>query len=169
MYAVRSRLVPIAACLAIVLAACSDDKKSTTTDAAETTIADTTAPSTPDTSVDNSGDPFVKLADSAIGQILVDFDGNTLYLFTSDPPNTVTCTGGCASAWPPVFAPADFAVGEGLDKSLFTSVDGELGPQLAYNGHPLYYFSGDAAAGDFNGQGSGEVWFVVDAAGNAIT
>ena len=40
--------------------------------------------------------------------------------------------------------------------------------QVTYNDWPLYYFAGDAQAGDTNGQGVGDVWFAVDASGNAI-
>ena len=40
--------------------------------------------------------------------------------------------------------------------------------QVTYNGHPLYYFSGDQAPGDTNGQGIGDIWFVVSPAGDAI-
>ncbi len=40
--------------------------------------------------------------------------------------------------------------------------------QITYNGHPLYLFSGDTAPGDTTGQGVGDVWYVVDAEGNAV-
>ena len=33
--------------------------------------------------------------------------------------------------------------------------------QVAYNGTPLYYFSGDIAPGQINGQGAGGVWWIV--------
>jgi predicted lipoprotein with Yx(FWY)xxD motif len=40
--------------------------------------------------------------------------------------------------------------------------------QVAFNGHPLYYFSGDTAPGDTKGQGVMNIWFLVAPSGNAI-
>ena len=39
---------------------------------------------------------------AALGSFLVDSKGMTLYIFTKDTPNTSTCYGGCATAWPPL-------------------------------------------------------------------
>ncbi len=39
--------------------------------------------------------------------------------------------------------------------------------QVTYNGIPLYYFSKDAKAGDVNGQGFKNVWFLVGPASTA--
>jgi predicted lipoprotein with Yx(FWY)xxD motif len=36
---------------------------------------------------------------------------------------------------------------------------------VTYGGRPLYYFAGDAKAGDTNGQGVRGVWFAVTADG----
>ena len=60
--------------------------------------------------------------------------------------------------------------GEGADESLLGTTerdDGEM--QVTYDGHPLYTFASDTAPGDTNGQGVGEVWYVVDATGKAVT
>ena len=38
--------------------------------------------------------------------------------------------------------------------------------QVAYDGRPVYYFVGDAAAGDVNGQGLNGVWYVAAADGS---
>jgi Secreted repeat of unknown function len=43
--------------------------------------------------------------------------------------------------------------------------------QVTYNGHPLYYFKDDAAAGDTSGQGNntfGAKWWVLSAKGTPI-
>ena len=166
----RSKFAAIGLLAVFGLAACGDDNKSYN-DAA--TTADTIAPDTiaPDTT---TGDVTIAPADvtlteSTFGPILSDGDGNTLYMYAPDTPDAATCTGGCAGAWPPFLFEGTPSVGEGLSGDLFTTVPGEGGSQLAYNGHPLYRFAGDSAPGDTNGQGSGGVWFILDADGNQIT
>ncbi|MBV9358923.1 MAG: hypothetical protein JO023_25735 [Chloroflexi bacterium] len=41
--------------------------------------------------------------------------------------------------------------------------------QLTYQNQPLYHFAGDSQPGDTNGQGSGGVWFVLDAPATTTT
>ena len=83
------------------------------------------------------------------------------------------CSGGCASAWPPVTPTGTLTAAGGVNKAdlaTFTRSDGTK--QVAYDGHPLYYFEGDSAAGQVTGQGSdafGAKWWLVDPAGTAIT
>jgi predicted lipoprotein with Yx(FWY)xxD motif len=120
------------------------------------------------------GDPAasptsVQTADTALGTILVDGDGRTLYGFTNDADGNPTCDGDCAGTWPAHLIEGDPVVGDGLDPALFTLVDGaEGGKQLKAGKWPLYRFSGDSGPGDVNGQGSGGVWFVVGADGKLI-
>jgi predicted lipoprotein with Yx(FWY)xxD motif len=108
-----------------------------------------------------------------LGTILVDSSGRTLYLFEKDSGTTSACSGACASAWPPLRANGKPTVGSGVDASLVgitTRSDGK--PQVTYNGHPLYLFSGDQATGDTNGQGSaafGASWFALNPAGDEIS
>ena len=55
------------------------------------------------------------------------------------------CSGGCASAWPPVTATGALTAAGSVNKAdltTFTRSDGTK--QVAYDGHPLYYFSGDS-------------------------
>jgi predicted lipoprotein with Yx(FWY)xxD motif len=111
----------------------------------------------------------VQLADSPLGQILVDAEGNTLYGFTNDVDGVSTCTDDCAATWPAHLIDGDPVLGEGLDPAVFSVVEGaEGGQQLKAGKWPLYRFSGDSAPGDVNGQGVGEVWFVVGADGSLI-
>src|SRR2546430_5294691 len=44
----------------------------------------------------------ISVQGSSLGQILVDGNGKTLYLFEADTSAQSTCSGGCAQAWPPV-------------------------------------------------------------------
>lgn len=93
--------------------------------------------------------------------ILTNAQGMTLYYRTSDTATSV-CSGGCANAWPPLLAtnsstPTSTATLSGK-LSVVTDANGS---QVAYNGHPLYTFSGDAAAGQTKGEGLAGVWFVV--------
>ena len=105
-----------------------------------------------------------------LGEILVGEDGLSLYGFTNDVDAISACYGTCADAWPPVIVDQDFEVAPGLDTGIFATTvrdDGSL--QLVAGKWPLYFFAGDAAPGDINGQGSGDVWFAVDTDGILIT
>jgi predicted lipoprotein with Yx(FWY)xxD motif len=108
-----------------------------------------------------------------LGTILVDSSGRTLYLFEKDSGTTSACSGACASAWPPLEANGKPTVDSGLDASLVgTTMRSDGKAQVTYNGHPLYLFSGDQAAGDTNGQGStafGGSWDVLTPAGDEVT
>ena len=111
----------------------------------------------------------VKSAESELGPILVGVDGRTLYGFTNDTPTQSNCEGTCAEAWPPVVVPANWTVAPGVDSGIFNTItrpDGTL--QLVAGKYPLYAYSGDTAPGDVNGQGSGDVWFVIDTEGALI-
>lgn len=163
--------------LIALLAACSSGATTTPAPAsvapppsAAATDAPTEAPSAAAPSP-AAGDATVTLADNALGQILVGAGGMTLYGFTPDTAGTPTCYDDCASAWPPLLADGTAAptAGEGLDASLLTTVDRTDGTkQVKYGDWPLYYFANDAAAGDTNGQGLNNVWYVVDAAGALV-
>ncbi len=105
-----------------------------------------------------------------LGSFLVDDKGMTLYLFTKDTPNTSTCYGKCAAAWPPLLTAGTPVAGNGVDASKFgTTMRTDGTTQVTYNGWPLYYFAKDKAPGDVTGQNVGSVWFVVSAAGDKIT
>lgn len=109
----------------------------------------------------------ISVANGPLGDILVDADGSTLYLFIPDGQGESTCYDQCETNWPPLTG--EISAGDGLDAALLgssTRTDGS--EQVTYNGWPLYYFAGDAAPGDTNGQGINDIWFVVSPAGEAI-
>ena len=110
---------------------------------------------------------------SGLGKILIDAQGRTLYLFQQDSGTKSTCSGGCATAWPPLRASGKPTAGGGAKaSSLGTTPRSDGKAQITYNGHPLYGYQGDSKAGDTNGQavdGFGAPWYVLSPAGNEIT
>jgi predicted lipoprotein with Yx(FWY)xxD motif len=115
----------------------------------------------------------VSVANTGLGNILVDSQGRTLYLFQKDSGTKSTCFGGCATAWPPLRANGKPTAGGGAKASLLGTTPRSDGkPQVTYDGHPLYGYQGDSSAGDTNGQGIngfGAPWYVLAPSGNAIT
>lgn len=114
----------------------------------------------------------INLGTGEAGSFLTDAAGMSLYLYTPDAQGPSTCYDACAQAWPPVIVASADALptaGEGVMADMFGTAernDGTL--QLTFNGWPLYYFANDVAAGDVNGQGLNDVWFLVSDAGEAI-
>ncbi|MGH8916211.1 MAG: COG4315 family predicted lipoprotein, partial [Acidimicrobiia bacterium] len=137
-----------------------------TTTAAETATTTTAADAASTTAGEEMADG-VTTSESDVGTILVDPEGFTLYVFTNDTGGESTCYDDCAGNWPAV--PGDTPIGSDLDASLFGTTPRTDGTeQLTVNGQPLYRYTPDANPGDVNGQGVGEVWFVVGADGAAI-
>jgi predicted lipoprotein with Yx(FWY)xxD motif len=110
--------------------------------------------------------------DSKLGQIIVDAQGRTLYLFEADKGGKSNCDGPCAAAWPPYLSNGAPQAAMGATGGLVgttTRADGTT--QVTYGGHPLYYFVGDKAAGDLAGQDInqfGAKWYVVGKDGKKI-
>jgi predicted lipoprotein with Yx(FWY)xxD motif len=115
----------------------------------------------------------VKVAHSALGNILVDSKGRTLYLWKKDTGNKSQCSGDCAVDWPPLRVSGKPTAGRGAHASLLgTTKRSDGSRQVTYNGHPLYRFAGDKKPGDANGQGLdafGAVWWVVSPSGKQNT
>lgn len=110
-----------------------------------------------------SGPVQVVASSGAVGPYLTGAKGATLYTFKPDSANTSTCVeAACVGTWPPLTVPAADSVtaGAGVTGALttFARPDGSL--QVAYNGRPLYYYTGDAYPGDTNGQGRADKWFI---------
>jgi len=107
------------------------------------------------------------------GAFLTNASGRTVYLWAKDGMNMSACSGACAAAWPPVPATGQLTAAGGAkasDLGTITRSDGTK--QVTYDGHALYYFAGDSAAGQTNGQGSdsfGAKWWLVAPTGSKIT
>jgi predicted lipoprotein with Yx(FWY)xxD motif len=96
-----------------------------------------------------SGAPVVRTASATVGSktetILVNSQGLPLYVYRADTGSTSFVSGGLARLWPPLISLTPPPVGS-------TGVTGKLavlkdvnGPQVTYNGHPLYTFVDDQA------------------------
>lgn len=113
----------------------------------------------------SSGGAGVATAASALGTILVAPGEMTLYAFAADTRGHSSCSGSCATYWPPVpaaDAPAHAVPGVTATFGAITRTDGTR--QLTVDGYPVYTYAGDRRAGDVNGQGvnaSGGLWWVL--------
>jgi predicted lipoprotein with Yx(FWY)xxD motif len=140
-------------------AATSTGTKAATTPAA--TTGATKAPSTPAAGTTQpSGATGVKVGDTALGKVLTDAKGFTLYTFQNDVAgNGKSAAEALAAVWPPLSldaAPSNIAGASGV-WAVFTRADGKK--QVTYKGLPLYTYASDQAPGDTKGDKVGGVWF----------
>jgi predicted lipoprotein with Yx(FWY)xxD motif len=111
----------------------------------------------------------VAVADTALGRVLVDGRGRTLYLFGKDKHGRSACSGKCAGFWPPLIASGKPLATAGAKASLLGTTkrtDGRL--QVTYNHHPLYTFVKDLKKGQTNGEevdAFGAEWYALSPAG----
>jgi predicted lipoprotein with Yx(FWY)xxD motif len=103
----------------------------------------------------------VKSRSTSLGKVLVGPNGRTLYTLSSDPNSRSGCSGSCATNWPPLMVASGTVISGG------PGVTGKFGSfarsgrrQVTYRGRALYYYKGDSAPGQTNGDGAGGVWYV---------
>ncbi|MGD0409744.1 MAG: hypothetical protein ABSB34_12245 [Candidatus Limnocylindrales bacterium] len=144
----RTTLAGLAVGLVFIAAACSS-------------AAATPAPGAASLMVGSTNNP-------TLGAYLTGQNGMTLYVLTTDTPDTSTCTGSCATTWPPLSvaagAPITGPTGATLAFGTMTRADGTV--QVTYYHMPLYYYSGDSVAGDTTGEGRNNTWFVAPLSGS---
>jgi predicted lipoprotein with Yx(FWY)xxD motif len=166
-----SALGAVAAVSALVGAAgCGSSTKTESTAAAAAPATTTSAPATA-----SAGGAALTAMSTSLGTVLVAGPKHlTVYLFEGDKGTTSTCSGACASIWPPVSAPSSGTpkVEGGLNASLLgTTTRSDGSKQLTYAGHPLYYYAADHEQGQTTGQGLdtfGAHWYVLGSTGSAI-
>jgi predicted lipoprotein with Yx(FWY)xxD motif len=110
---------------------------------------------------------------TSLGKTLVDANGRVLYLFEADKRGHSTLSAAGRSVWPPLTSLRRPAAGAGVTGSEIALIEGPgHSRQVAYNGHPLYYYVGDHGPGQTTGQGLkefGALWYVLSPAGRATT
>lgn len=104
------------------------------------------------------------ISDTTAGPALAGTEGFTLYINSQEAGGTIVCVDSCADNWPPLVAAVEAGDADPALLGSVTRPDGE--EQVTYNGFPLYYFSGDLAAGDSIGDGLNGVWFIANPEGN---
>jgi predicted lipoprotein with Yx(FWY)xxD motif len=161
----RSTLYSLALLLLVaLLAACGNSGPTTTGSPAATP---TTAPSSAVVSTASA------TVNGKTATILTNAQGMTLYYFTKDTSTTSACTAACLQNWPPLlFTGSGSPTSSTTLTGMLSVVTTPSGQQVAYQGHLLYTFAGDTAAGQTNGEGKLGVWFVatsdLSAAGSAV-
>lgn len=170
---IRRNRIGVLAATALLVAACGGGGATTApTTAATTQAPPSTAPASEAPSASQAAEAYeVELADSdKYGKFLTGEDGKSLYMFTPDTATTSACNTGCVDSWPPFTLESGETVkgGDGVTGAftMITRQDGST--QVVYAGHPLYYFSGDSAAGDTNGEGLNSKWYLLGADGSQI-
>ena len=153
---------------AVLVAGCSSAAATQSPPAPTTVVAGATATTPPSTAPSSA--PSVAASSSAAASgatvmsataggstlLVAGSNGMTVYNFSKDTANggTSACTGGCATKWPPLTVPAGTTptVGSGATGKVGTITRPDSGSlQVTYNGLPLYFYSGDTAPGDTNG------------------
>jgi predicted lipoprotein with Yx(FWY)xxD motif len=119
-----------------------------------------------------SSGTIVSTAKTSLGRVLVNSRGRTLYLFGKDRNGKSSCSGQCASFWPPLVASGKPTVAGGAKASLIGVIkraDGRR--QVTYNHHPLYTFVKDKSRGQTHGEGVsafGAKWYAVSPGGAKV-
>jgi predicted lipoprotein with Yx(FWY)xxD motif len=153
---------------ALLAAACGSSGTSSSTPASTTPAAGSSS-----TATAAAAALVITTKSGSAGSYLTDGSGRAVYLWVKDGPDKSNCSGACAGAWPPVTANGTVtASGGALSKDLGSITRSGGTKQVTYDGHPLYYFAGDTAAGQTNGQGSdgfGAKWWLVSPNGTMIT
>ena len=156
---------------AVVVAACSSGGTSSAAAPAASPAGGSS--SSAGAGASSSGGTVITTAKSSGGTVLASSSGRAVYLWAKDTGDMSTCNGACAGAWPPVTTTGTATAAGGAQPSdigTITRSDGTK--QVTYDGHPLYYFSGDSGPGTAAGQGSdafGAKWWLVAPTGSDVT
>ena len=154
----------------VLLAGCGDDDDSTDAQTGATTTAEGSA-STTTTTAETTEGPVSRAPNPQLGEILVDAEGLTLYVFDNDKDGTIACGAGCTGAWPPLVleSGASLPTTGDLAADLTAVARPDGAQQVAFKGRPLYRFAGDTKPGETKGDNVANAWHVVKPDGEAAS
>jgi predicted lipoprotein with Yx(FWY)xxD motif len=124
------------------------------------------------TTAGNTSARGIKVTKTSKGTVLTSASGMTLYWFAIDTSTQSKCNGSCAAFWPPLIGKPSLASGSSANGTFGTikRANGQL--QATYDGHPLYMYKGDTAAGQVHGNdvnASGGLWWAMTPVGAKLT
>lgn len=157
--------VPVLAGAAAVLTACGSSSPSSSPPA---TSAPAASSSSSPAGSSSASTATISTRSTGIGTVLVNAQGHTLYWFAIDTPTKSNCNGSCTTYWPPVTGKPVAASGTSLPKGFSTISRSDGSVQATYDGHPLYTYAADSAAGMTSGNGlnlSGGLWWAMTPSG----
>ncbi len=162
-------LVTVAAAMALASACGRPAARSA--DVPQPATNDSAPAATPDNAVQNAGTTRLVVATvGSLGTVVTDARGYTVYVFAKDKPSVSTCSGACATAWPPLLAGSGEIELQGIDRTLVGTIIRDDGTrQVTLNGAPLYRYAKDSQPGQANGQGAGGTWFAATPDGRQAT
>ncbi len=162
---------PLAAA-AVVLAACGSSGNSASGSGGSSAPPSSASSSTSAPSGGSATGTTVVTHKGPMGTYLTDSKGRAVYLFASDTSTMSSCNASCLVLWP-ALTTNGMPHGTGAATAKIGTIKDSSGAtQVTYNGHPLYYYSGDNGAGQTNGEGInnfGAKWWLVSPAGKQLT
>jgi predicted lipoprotein with Yx(FWY)xxD motif len=157
----------LAAAAVVGLAACGSSSSSSTPSGSTTSNPPAAAP-TSTSSASSDLAAGLKTATAGGRVVLIDAQGFTLYWYAPDTATASNCSGGCATAWPPLIGTPSLASGVSLTGKLGTIKRSDGSIQATYDGHPLYLFKADTSAGMATGNNQGGIWWIMTGSGAKI-
>ena len=163
----RTGLLALVFVLAIVvIAACTDSEGPTATSvpptATSTTVAvapTATQPAPTATPMSEEDDPGAAVgvhSGGGLGDILVDADRMTLYIFDNDTEGVSNCSGGCLDAWPPFLSEGDPVAGDGVTAVVGTITRDDGTMQVTVNRLPRLLLAERLGCGRHRRSGPGQ-------------
>jgi predicted lipoprotein with Yx(FWY)xxD motif len=103
----------------------------------------------------------IHLQKTPVGKRLTGKGSRTVYMFSIDTKNTSNCHKKCAKTWKPVKSKHAAKAGAHVSKAKLGLIAHH---QVAYRGHPLYYYIGDTGKKQAHGEflfAFGGYWYTV--------